>query len=139
VGTQRFKIDSLDHSHSYLRATVTQLPFVNASTRAADDLMHHIRPKVLEYVEVLAKASNSKIKLERVPQDPKTLAFLIAIALQVNNDDKQAILELPGIPDMLARESYLLSREVLLMRFMMDTQENINDMTGGPTGYVFPN
>ena len=46
---------------------------------------------------------------------------------------------LPGIPDILARESYLLSREVLLMEHMLATQESINGMTGGPTGYVFPN
>ena len=139
VGTQRFRILELDFSHSYLSATVAQFPVVNGATRRAQEMAQHVRPQVLEYVDLLAKASNTNLKLERLPEDPLTLAFLIAIAMQVNADAKQKLLELPGIPEILAMESKLIARESRLMEFMIDTQRDILAMNSGPTGYIFPN
>lgn len=139
VGTQRFRIEQLDTSHSYLSATVVPLPVTGGGTKLAAELMQRLRPKITDYVDVLARASNQQISLDRLPQDPKTLAFLVAIALQINNDEKQALLELPGVPEMLARENALLAREVLLLRHMADTQADLGGMSMGPTGYIFPN
>ncbi|MEZ4613152.1 MAG: hypothetical protein R2838_23415 [Caldilineaceae bacterium] len=89
---------------------------------------------------MLEKATQQKLNLNRqLPQDPKMLAFMVAIALQVNNEDKQALLELPGIPDMLAREQRLLAREIMFIQHMLDTHSEIQTMNMGPTGYIFPN
>ncbi|CAN5770478.1 LON peptidase substrate-binding domain-containing protein [soil metagenome] len=139
VGTERFRVKQLHHTHSYLTGTVEHYPVINASTKLAEDLAHKIRPRIMEYVELLAKASDSQLELDRLPEDPLTLAFLIGIALQVDNEHKQKLLALPGIPEMLAREQYLLAREILLLRHMVDTQAEVEKMTSGPTGYVFPN
>lgn len=139
VGTQRFKILQLDRSRNYLQARVAQFPVVNGGTRSAVELVQKVRPKVLEYVETLAEASRTDLKLDRLPEDPTTLAFLVAIALQVNNETKQKLLELPGIPEMLDRERYLLSWEIKLLGHMIETQSNVEEMSSGPTGYIFPN
>jgi Lon protease-like protein len=139
VGTQRFRILELDNSHSYLSAKVTQYPVVNGSTKAAVDMVHRVRPKIIEYVSLLSKASKTDLKLDRLPEDPTTLAFLVAIALQIDNIDKQELLALPGVPEMLDRERYLLSCETLLLRYMIDTQETLSEMSSGPTGYIFAN
>ena len=139
VGTQRFRILELNRSHSYLSAAVAQFPAINGSTRIAMEMAQKVRPKIIEYVELLSKASQTKLKLDRLPEDPTTLAFLVAIALQVNNRDKQQLLEIPGIPEMLDRERYLLSLELLLLRHMVETQDAILAMSGGSTGYIFPN
>ena len=63
----------------------------------------------------------------------------MGIALQVENENKQKLLELPGVPEMLARELHLLSREILLLQHMVDTQAQVEAMNCGPTGYAFPN
>jgi Lon protease-like protein len=139
VGAQRFRILELDHSRSYLSAKVSHFPVVNGSTRAAQGLVHKVRPKIVEYVELLSKASQTRLKLDRLPEDPTTLAFLVAIALQVNTQDKQRLLELPGIPEMLDRERFLLSFELLLLQHMIETQEAVVAMSAGSTGYIFPN
>jgi uncharacterized protein len=139
VGMQRFRILELDHSHSYLSAKVAQFPIVNGSTKAAVEMVHRVRPKVLEYVSLLSKASKTELKLDRLPEDPTTLAFLVAIALQVDNNDKQRLLALPGVPEILDRERYLLSFENLLLRYMVETQESLAEMSSGPTGYIFAN
>jgi Lon protease-like protein len=139
VGTQRFRILELDHGQSYLSGKVCQFPVLNGSTKLAADLAQRVRPQVLDYVELLSKASNTNLRLDRLPEDPLTLAFLIAIALQVKAGDKQKLLEQAGVPDILALESRLLGRECQLMQFMLSTQQEVMAMNSGPTGYVFPN
>ena len=62
------------------------------------EMVQQVRPKIVEYVELLSKASQTELKLDRLPEDPTTLAFLVAIALQVNNETKQQLLALPGVP-----------------------------------------
>jgi Lon protease-like protein len=139
VGTQRFRIHELHHDHSYLAGTVSQFPVLNGATKRAAELAERVRPQVLDYVDLLAKASNTNLRLDRLPEDPLTLAFLIAIALQVKAEDKQKVLEQPGIPEILALESRLIGRETKLLDFMMGTQQDILAMNSGPTGYIFPN
>jgi uncharacterized protein len=139
VGTQRFRILELKHNHSYLAGTVSQYPVVNGATKLASDLAQRVRPQVMDYVELLSRASNTNLRLDRLPEDPLTLAFMIAIALQVKAEDKQKVLEQSGIPEILAFESRLISREIKLLEFMMGTQQEVLSMNSGPTGYVFPN
>ena len=139
VGTQRFRILELDHSRSYLSAKVAQYPVVNGETRVAMEMVQKVRPKVVEYVDLLSKATRTELKLDRLPDDPTTLAFLVAIAIQINNPDKQELLALPGIPEMLDRERYLLSCETLLLQHMVETQGDLDEMSGGASGYIFTN
>lgn len=139
VGTQRFRVLELHRQHSYLSGKVSQFPLLNGATKLAADLAQRVRPQVLDYVDLLAKASSTNLRLDRLPEDPLTLAFMIAIALQVKASDKQRLLEQTGIPEILALESRLIGRESQLMQFMLATQQDILTMNSGPTGYVFPN
>jgi hypothetical protein len=139
VGTQRFRVKEFYNHHSYLSGAVETLPFVNGSTKQADELMHRLRPRLIDYVELLGKANNQSLKLDHLPEDPGTLAFLVAIALQVSSSYKQTLLTLPGIPEMLAKEIYLLQRESLILQHMIVTQREIVEMNSGPTGAIFPN
>ncbi len=139
VGMQRFRILELDNSHSYLSAKVAQFPILNGSTKAATEMVHRVRPKILEYVSLLSEASQTELKLDRLPEEPTTLAFLVAIALQVDNRYKQELLATPSVPEMLDRERYLLSCETLLLRYMIETQGDLAEMSSGPTGYIFAN
>ncbi len=140
TGTQRFRVLELDaQSHNYLMGTVRPLPFINGSTQAAAELAHKVRPRIVEYVELLSEASKQKLKLDRLPEDPTLLAFLVGIAMQVSSADKQALLERVGVPQMLSFALHLLSREILFTRHMVETQAEIMTLNGGPTGYIFPN
>jgi len=139
VGMQRFRIVELDHTHSYLSAKVAHFPLVNGGTKAATEMVHRVRPKIYEYVTLLGKASKTELKLDRLPEEPATLAFLVAIALQLENEQKQRLLAMPGVPEILDRERYLLSCEILLLRYMIETQDSLAEMSSGPTGYIFAN
>lgn len=139
VGTRRFRIEELDHSQSYLQATVSHFPVINGNTTQALAMAQRVRPKVVDYVELLAKAAGTKLKLDQLPDDPTTLAMLIGIAMQVNVEEKQKILALAGVPEMLDWENYFLARELQLLQYTVDTQAQVEAMSSGPTGYIFPN
>lgn len=139
VGTQRFRILELRDDFSYPSAIVSHFPVLNGATKRADEFSQRVRPQVLEYVALLSKAANVNLTLDRLPEDPLTLAFLVAISLQVSPNDKQQLLEAAGVPEILAIESRLLSRESRLLSYMIDTREDVEAMNLGPSGYVFPN
>jgi uncharacterized protein len=139
LGTQRFRILELDRSGAYLSATTCLYPVINGRTRLAEEMARKVRPQVVEYVELLSKASETNLRLDRLPENPKTLSMLVAIALQVSNAEKQGLLEIAGVPEILSRERYLLSWESTLLRHMVATQSDVEEMSIGWTGYVFPN
>lgn len=139
VGTQRFRILELRDDHSYLTAVVSHYPVVNGATQLAVELSQRVRPQVLDYVALLSKAANVNLMLDRLPEDPLTLAFMVAISLQVSPGDKQQLLEAVGVPEILALESRMLLRETKLLEYMIDTRSDVEAMNLGPSGYIFPN
>lgn len=139
VGMERFHIEKLHQDHSYLTATVKMLPTVNGSTKPAIDLASRIRPRVFEYVELIARVNNADLHLDRLPEDPLTLSMLIAIALQADPEQKQKLLAIASVPDMLAHEFNTLGHEVVMLRYMAETQADVQMMNGGMTGAIFPN
>lgn len=139
VGMERFIIEEIHHNHAYLTATVKTLPTFNGSTKLAADLARRIRPRLVRYVELLSEINDTDLSLDRLPEDPTTLAFLIGIALQVPIEDKQRVLQRQSVPELLAHEYNLLSQEITLLDYMAQTQVEIQAMNGGITGGIFPN
>lgn len=139
IGVERFQIEQIHQRHSYLTATVHTMPTLNGSTKVATELAQKMRPRLHEYVELLSKANDADLKLDRLPEEPMTLAFLVAIALQVAPTEKQALLERPGVPEILVRELNLLAHENMMLRYMVDTQSEMQTMNAGLTGGIFPN
>lgn len=139
VGTERFEIQELHTDRSYLTAKVRVLPTVNGSTKLAVQMAQRIRPRLFEYIELLSRVNNTELSLDRLPEDPMTLAFLVGIALQVPAEDKQKTLTLASVPAMLAQEYNLLSQEIVLLQYMADTLSDVQAMSSGMTGYIFPN
>lgn len=139
IGTERFTIQKVMQQHSYLTATVRTLPTINGSTKIATELAQKMRPRLHQYVEWLSKANNADLKLDRLPEEPMTLAFLVAIALQISPTQKQTLLEQPGVPELLVNELNLLAHENMMLRYMVETQSQVQAMNAGMTGGIFPN
>ena len=59
--------------------------------------------------------------------------------LQANPEQKQHLLGLTSVPDMLAYEFNTLGHEVLMLRYMAETQGEVQHMNLGMTGSIFPN
>ena len=139
VGTKRFRIQELNHDRPYLTGNVSHYPVLDGETQLAMEQAQRVRPKILRYVELMTKATGVQLQLDQLPEEPTTLAFLTAIALQVSAADKQRMLNQAGIPAMLDLGNYFLARELQLLHYMVETQDVVQALTSGPTGHLFAN
>lgn len=139
AGTRRFRIEKLNHDRAYLTAQVSHYPMTNGDTRLAVEQTQRVRPKIVQYVDLLTRATGIQLQLDQLPEDPTTLAILTAIALQIKSEDKQRILVQSGVPEMLDMANYLLGRELQILQHMIDTQSVVESLTSGPTGLLFDN
>ena len=139
VGTRRFLIETLSRDRPYLTGRVRRFPVTDGDTKLAMERAHQVRPKIMRYVELLTKATGVQLKLDRLPEDATSLAFLTAITLQAPPEDKHRLLALPGVPQLLELGNYFLGRELQLLEHMISSQAELPAMTGGPTGQLFAN
>ena len=139
VGLNRFKIEKLVTTKAYLSAEVSEFPIREGRRGAAAAMARQVRSRFLEYVELLDKAANLRLKMDEVPEDPETIAALVAIAMQIELRDKQRIIEREMVEDMLQMEISILAREHLILNFVMDTKDGTDELCFGPTGQFYPN
>jgi Lon protease-like protein len=116
VGYQRFRIQELLYDRPYLRAVVKTLPPLEEETGEAFAQASLLRPRLKDYIEVIASLTDAELELTQVPEKPVLLAFMTAILLQVPLSDKQRLLVAETIPQMLALENQLLLRERCLLK-----------------------
>jgi Lon protease-like protein len=115
VGYQRFRVHSLSYDQPYLSGLVETLEPVDGETQDAYRRAEALRPRLQRYIRLLADITETSVNLSEMPEKPVLLAYVAAILLQVPLADKQELLAMDKIPDMLAREAVLLSRERRLL------------------------
>jgi len=96
-----------------------------------------MRALLQQYLSFLTLAQGHTIKIDDVPDDPRTLALLIAITLQVPMPEKQRLLSQPDVSRMMAAERSILNREQLLLDHIIQTQAE--QWEGGHSGYLSKN
>jgi len=137
VGSERFRLRSLRYDQPYLVGNTEPWPLLGASTEQARDQVGPMRALFHHYLSLLAQAQGHKIEIEEVPTEPRTLALLIAIGLQLPMPQKQRLLDQPTVPHLLLAERAILRREQLLLNYMIQTQTK--QWEGGYSGYLANN
>ena len=119
MGSDRFRIDSLDFSQSYLVGNVTSIPIQGDVTAVTEKRSHHLRVVLTEYLDVLSNVWEVQFNLSRLPDDPLELAYLTAALLQAPTYDKQKILELDDVSTLVNHVYDICRREIPLLRQMI--------------------
>jgi len=139
VGLSRFRIQEIVTTRTYPAARIADYPIRVEDKIRSEQLAARVRPAFLEYVDLLEKGANLKLKINEVPEDPETLAALIAIAMQIELRDKQTVIERATVEDMLITEFNFLSREKMILQYGIDTMDRQDQYQFGPTGQMFLN
>jgi Lon protease-like protein len=140
VGTERFRIRQLYHDQPYLRGEVESFPMPEpADVEALTGLAERVRAQTRRYVELIAEAAGLQIQIGEIPETPQQIGYLAAVAMQVENTEKQALLNSPALPNILADEMTLLRRENALLSWMVQTKDWPDRMQFGPSGTLLPN
>jgi len=115
VGYQLFRVHSLSYDQPYLSGQVETLEPVDGETDEAFERAELLRPRLQKYIQLLADITETSVNLSEMPDKPVLLAYVAAILLQVPLVDKQELLAIETIPELLAREMVLLARERRLL------------------------
>ena len=136
LGLHRFRVRKLHFDMPFLQGEVEAFPLDGApapqDARAVSRLLQG-------YIKQLSQVLNSEIDLGEAPEDPQTLAYVAATALQLPWDEKQSLLETPNLPALLSVERALLGKETMMLGFMHASESRIEEQVLGPTGYLYPN
>ena len=140
VGTERFRIRQLLHDQPYLRGEVETFPMLEPEdpTKVAW-LTRIVRGKVSRYIELIAEAAGLQIEIGDVPDTPQQVGYLAAVAMQIDNNEKQNLLGSRSLDDILVSEVTLLNRENALLTWMTATKEWPAQVQFGPSGTLLPN
>ena len=139
VGMNRFRIHEMVDTRAYPSAEVSDYPIEEGNRDRAQKVAVHVRTMFIDYVKTLEEAANLKLKINEVPDDPDTLASLVAIAMQIELRDKQAIIECATTEKMLVVEAGLLARERMLLQHILETKSSLKQLDFGPTRQMLPN
>ncbi len=118
LGCERFRVTSIEQRRPYLVANVSSYP-MDGQGDGCRRRLQELSPLLEHYVARLARLANEDYRLDELPRDPVTLAYLTAIVLQVSLTEKQQMLEVETTEQLLRLQTMFLRREISLIDFML--------------------
>jgi uncharacterized protein len=121
VGTQRFRLASLDNSRPYLQGEVDLLGEEVGDEAAAGLAVHAVQRGFHGYVEALASRESVEVSVPELPDEPVLLSYLVAASMILDLSVRQDLLAEPDAERRLGAERTLLARETTLLRSLTAT------------------
>jgi hypothetical protein len=121
VGTQRFRLTSLDDSRPYLQGEVELLDDEVGDEAAAGLAAQAVRRGFRGYVEALASRESVEVTVPELPDEPLLLSYLVAASMILDLPVRQQLLAEPDAERRLASERALLARETTMLRSLTAT------------------
>ena len=130
LGQERFQLHGYESvSKPYLVGRVSPWPWDDTAPSVAGS-KRTVRRLVSRYVDLLAQASETEINLDPIPHDPLDLATLAAVVLQITPEQKQTLLEIPSIGELLGQLDHLLRQENRVLRILLTATPHQSEMAG---------
>ena len=139
VGQERFQLHEILQQTPYIIGQISAIPAAGKDSPRARALAQRVREILPRYTNVLTEATGTLVQIVNVPEEPASLAFLVALALQVQKAEQQGLLATIDISDMLAQELVLLQREIAVWGYVIATQANEGELESNQFGRLTRN
>ena len=118
VGTERFRLASIDRSRPYLQGEVELLPDGVAEPGAAETtvVVRQVQAGFRAYLNALADQGGGVISVADLPDEPILLSYVIGAAMIIDLRERQSLLAAPDALSRLRLERSLLVRETAMLR-----------------------
>jgi hypothetical protein len=110
-----------------------------ADSGALVGLTKRVCTEISRYIELIAEAAGLQIQVGEIPEMPQQVGYLAAVALQVDNAEKQTLLDSSSLAVILADEMALLRRENAVLSWMARNKGWPDQVQFGPSGTLLPN
>ena len=121
VGTQRFRLVSLDDSQPYLQGEVDLIEDEIGDEAAAGLAVQAVQRAFRGYVEALASRESVEVTVPELPDEPLMLSYLVAASMILDLSVRQDLLAEPDAERRLGAERALLTRETTMLRSLTAT------------------
>lgn len=121
VGTQRFRLASLDDSQPYLQGEVELLDEEVGDEAGAGLAAQAVRRGFRGYVDTLASRESVEVIVPDLPDEPLMLSYLVAASMILDLSVRQGLLAEPDAERRLGAERALLARETTMLRSLTAT------------------
>lgn len=120
LGQERFRTVLLERqAFPYLVGTVQPYPLDFSSAPDLEWETNRLRQQLEHMLQTLVSLTGGQVDLSKFPKDPAGLAYVAAALLQISPEEKQALLELARVEDLLAQVRHLYRREQALLDAMI--------------------
>jgi uncharacterized protein len=116
VGTQRFRLLSLDRTRPYLQGEVELLAEDAVDQAAAARLVRAVQVAFRAYLDALTEQGGATVRIEDLPSEPGLLSFVIAATMVIDLPERQRLLDEADTASRLNAERALLARETAMLR-----------------------
>ena len=121
LGTQRFRLVSLDDTQPYLQGEVELLDEEVGDEAAAGLAAQAVQRGFRGYVEALASQESVEVTAPELPDEPLLLSYLVAASMILDLPVRQQLLAEPDAEQRLGAERALLARETTMLRSLTAT------------------
>ncbi|HET8756397.1 MAG TPA: endopeptidase La [Solirubrobacteraceae bacterium] len=136
-GGQRVRIESWEKEQPYLTARVSELPDVVEEGPELTALMRNVQQTFSQIIEDVPYLPEELQMAVANLDDPSALSHLIAGALRIKTEDRQALLEEVDVARRLRRLSEILARELDIVAIGSKIQDQVNaEMEKGQREWV---
>jgi len=136
AGVERFRVLDLMRTEPYIVGRIEPFPLENTQAPELAKLVKAASSQFVHYLRLAGEVMGTVIRVESAPRDASTLAYMMAIALQVSNDEKQQLLSTSSLPTLLWKEASIMSRERTLLQRMSEVQDSNRGYVRGVAGYL---
>jgi Lon protease-like protein len=123
VGEERFRVRRILRTKPYLVGEVEPFPMEKQDAPEIGVLIGGEIDLLSVYLDLLSQVSTVQIQLQRSLDDPETLAYFIAMLLQVPLSLKQSLLAAADLPTLLEQEATLLRADVTALTILLHSEE----------------
>jgi len=130
-GTQRFRIVGPAEGHGFLAARIEPIDEPDDSSSEAEALVIQLQERTVELLSLLPSVPAELVQALQTTRGPMQLADITASLIDVDLNEKQALLETIGTQDRVRRLLPLLSHRIEVLRLSKEigerTKEQLND------------
>jgi Lon protease-like protein len=122
VGTDRFRLLSLDQSLPYFQATIERLPDTHGDmpgdvpAERVALAVRRVQAGFRAYLNALADRGGGVISVADLPDEPVLLSYVVGAAMIIDLPDQQGLLAAPDALTRLKAERALLTRETAMLK-----------------------
>jgi ATP-dependent Lon protease len=110
-----------------------------SDARAVAVLTERVRERIAHYIKLIAEAAGLQIQIDQMPDTPQQIGYLAAVAMQIDNREKQELLASTSLNTILMKDLHLLNRETVLLTWMIAHREWPANVQFGHSGMLLPN